>query len=262
MASPFKSLLNAALGLFFPEVCQLCAMCRATPEQGYVCGECRDLVEPIEEPFCSRCGLPFQGAITHEFQCFNCAGVELHFDWARSAAVARGPVLEAIHRYKYNRQMWFEVFLAELLIARAFPSLRQDQWDAILPVPLHRSKRREREFNQAEHLADRLSKASGIPLWSQALQRIRPTESQARLPSARRIENVRGAFAVRPDHAIRSSRLVLVDDVFTTGCTTNECARALRSAGAATIGVWTVVRAVSRQPVAGEEPGENSAAAS
>lgn len=251
MTSLIKCYSDAALGFFFPEVCQLCGKHRATPEQGYVCGICRDEVLWIHEPLCSRCGLPFEGAITHEFECSNCSGMELHFDWARSAAVACGPLLEAIHRYKYNGQMWYEVFLANVLMERALPMLTGESWDAIIPVPLHPARRREREFNQAEQLAARLSRASGIPLRKGALKRIKLTETQTHLTRQRRMENVRGAFAVLSADEIRDRRCLIVDDVLTTGCTTSECARALREAQAAAVGVWTVARADSRRAILG-----------
>lgn len=251
MFGPLKSCLDAALGWFFPEVCQLCGRGRATPDQGYVCADCRQAVRWIEEPLCSRCGLPFAGAITQPFECSNCSGMDLHFDWARSAVLARGPVLEAIHRYKYNRQMWFEAFLADLLLTRALPMLAQETWHGIVPVPLHPQRRRERQFNQAEQLARRLSRASGIPLHARALRRVKPTQTQTHLTRQRRMANVRGAFAVRQTEAVRGGRFLLVDDVLTTGCTTSECARALRKAGAEAIGVWTVARAdVGRVPLA------------
>jgi len=96
-----KGWLNAGLGLIYPEVCQLCGGARATPAEGYVCDGCRAKVRVIQAPFCERCGRPYEGAITNEFECANCRGMEWHFESARSAVVARDPVLEAIHRHKH-----------------------------------------------------------------------------------------------------------------------------------------------------------------
>jgi hypothetical protein len=93
--------LNAGLGLLYPEVCQLCGRTRATPAEGYVCGSCRAQARFIRQPFCERCGRPYEGDITTQFECANCREMEWHFQSARSAVAARDPVLEAIHRYKY-----------------------------------------------------------------------------------------------------------------------------------------------------------------
>src|ERR1041384_7445918 len=99
---------NTGLGLIYPQVCQLCAEARATPREGYGCSGCRSEACFIERPFCQRCGLPFEGEITQPFECSNCQGMEWHFRSARSSVVARGKVLDVIHRYKYQRALWFE----------------------------------------------------------------------------------------------------------------------------------------------------------
>ena len=136
-ADSVKGWLNAGLGLLYPEVCQLCREARATPAEGYVCGGCRAKVRFIQAPFCERCGRPYEGDITTQFECANCREMEWHFQSARSAVVARDPVLEVIHRYKYQRALWFEPFLAELLIRAAGPVLGGQKPDMIVPVPLH-----------------------------------------------------------------------------------------------------------------------------
>lgn len=235
---------DAALGFIYPSVCQLCCLHRAERAEGYVCPDCWQQVRFIKPPFCDRCGLPFDGDITAAFECANCREMELHFASARSAVVARGPVLEAIHRYKYNRQLWFENFLADLLIREAAPALRDEPCDVIVPVPLHRLKEREREFNQAERLGRRLSAATGIPLDARLIQRVEPTRTQTKLTRAERAQNVRRAFALHKGATLQARRCLLVDDVFTTGATTSACARILREAGAERVTVWTVARGV------------------
>jgi competence protein ComFC len=243
-APPIKALLNAALSFFYPETCQLCEAARATPAQGFVCAACRARVRFIEPPFCERCGLPSEGDITTEFECANCREMELHFRFARSAVVARGQVLEALHRYKYHRALWFEPFLADLLISRATSELDPKHWDLIVPVPLHATKQRHREFNQADRLAFRLSGATHIPIHNRLLRRVLPTRSQTLLSRPDRVDNVRKAFAIRPGRLINGQRIVLFDDVLTTGATTNACAKVLRAAGAGDVCVWTVARGI------------------
>ena len=116
--------------------------------------------------------------------------------------------------------------------------------DWVVPVPLHPAKQREREFNQAERLAKPLSQATQIPLTRQLLRRIAPTQTQTRLTRAERLANVRKAFVFSGKHPLQGERIVLVDDVFTTGATTGACARILRAAGSGDVCVWTVARGI------------------
>ena len=237
-----RTWLNAALSYVYPEVCQICKSERATASEGYVGARCWGQVRFIKPPFCERCGLPFEGEITTAFECTNCRELEFAFRSARSAVTARGTVLEAIHRYKYQRALWFEPFLADLLIREAAPALREERWDWIMPVPLHPQKRREREFNQAERIGARLSVATAIPLRTDLLTRVMRTRTQTLLSRTERAENVRKAFAARQGLKLDGERIVLLDDVFTTGATTNACAKVLRKAGAGEVCVWTVAR--------------------
>lgn len=242
LANPIQLWANAGLNFIFPEVCQLCQHERATPGEGYVCAQCWRQVRFIRAPFCERCGLPFEGDISTKFECANCREMDLHFVSARSAVVAKGLVLEIIHRYKYQQALWFQPFLADLLAREAATVLHAGRWDFIAPVPLHPLKERERGFNQAAHLAAALSTAVKIPLNKNLLRRIEPTRTQTQLTRAERAANVRRAFAVRPGVKLHGERIVLVDDVFTTGATTSACARALLGAGAGAVCVWTVAR--------------------
>jgi ComF family protein len=234
--------IKTALGLVYPEVCQLCKSEQAGPESGFVCGKCWSHVRFIRPPYCERCGLPSDGAITTNFTCSNCHELHLHISSARSAVVAKTVVLEAIHRFKYSRALWFENFLADLLVRQAAPALNDGGWDFIVPVPLHPLKLREREFNQAERLAAHLSRATNIPVNKSFLRRLQPTPTQTLLSREQRAANMKNAFAVRPGTRLDKKRIVLVDDVFTTGATTNACAQALCGAGAAAVCVWTVAR--------------------
>ena len=225
--------LDSGLSFFYPEVCQYCGEERATAKEGFIGRRCWENLRFITPPFCDRCGLPIQGAVSTPFECNNCREMEMHFSWARSAIAARGMALEIIHRYKYQRALWFEPFLGDLLARQAATGLRNEKWDMIVPVPLHRLKKSEREFNQAERLAGHLSQAAQIPLRTDLLRRVAPTRTQTLLSRAERAANVRQAFALRRESSLKSSRVVLVDDVFTTGATTSACAKILLASGAA-----------------------------
>jgi ComF family protein len=153
-------------------------------------------------------------------------------------------VLNAIHRYKYQRALWLEPFLAELLLRQAVPELSRERWDRIVAVPLHATKQREREFNQAARLANWLGRATGIPVDDRSLERVKPTETQTRLSRPEREANVRNAFVQRRCEKLEGQRILLLDDVFTTGATTSACAQVLRRAGAIDVCVWTLARGV------------------
>ena len=149
-----------------------------------------------------------------------------------------------VARHKYQRALWFEPFLADLLICVAVPVLGQQKPSMIVPVPLHPTKQREREFNQAERLARRLSAAMQIPVNNRLLRRVVPTRTQTQLNRQERLANVHNAFAMRSGQRLNGERIVLVDDVLTTGATTSACARVLRAAGSGEVCVWTVARGV------------------
>jgi ComF family protein len=232
----------AALALVFPERCQLCRQQHAAPAQGFVCNACRLRVQPISGPSCSRCGLPFQGAITHPFDCPNCKDVPLAFSRARSAVEAVGPARRAIHLYKYQRALWLEPFLSDIWLPTALPDIASSPWTGIVPVPLHPVRQREREFNQAERLARILAAPLSLPVHADLVQRTLPTDSQTHLSRKERAANVRRAFSPsRPLH-LDGTRWIVVDDVLTTGATTDAVASILRRAGASEVVVWTVAR--------------------
>lgn len=239
-----RSLSNTLLSFVYPECCQVCSEAPAVPEEGYLCAGCAAGLRRIERPFCERCGLPVEGEVTEAFQCPNCHERTLHFSSARSVFAARGVGRELVHRYKYHRALWFEPLFESLFRSVATQELRAGRWDVILPVPLHSLKRREREFNQAERLARLLGRSTGIPVHTGTLVRISHTETQTHLSRAARNANVKSAFELQGEWPEGWRRVVLVDDVLTTGATTNACARVLRNAGAEEVVVWTLARGI------------------
>jgi len=176
--------------------------------------------------------------------------MNLKFDFAQSAVIANDLLRDVIHRYKYNRELWFEPFLGGLLLDAMRDGMRDTDWDALVPVPLYPVKLREREFNQSVRLSRWLAGRLGVPVWDGCLKRIRSTPTQTALSRSKRIANVKGAFVVKRSESVKNRSLIIIDDVLTTGATTSACADALRKAGASRIAVWTVARA-SFAPVLG-----------
>lgn len=241
---PVRSTLDALLGLFYPERCQLCGSAHARLQQGLVCDACRESVVPLTQPACHRCGLPFPGDMQHRFDCPNCRDRNPAFSRARSAVHAKGTAREAIHLYKYHRAFWLEPFLRELWVPAALADLSQSAWDGVVPVPLHPVRQREREFNQAERLGLMLADALGVPLRLDLVRRRSVTSSQTRLSRSERADNVRNAFEPGTGDRIEGTRWVVVDDVLTTGATTDAVAAVLRRLGSADVVVWTFARGV------------------
>ncbi|HAB19357.1 MAG TPA: ComF family protein [Verrucomicrobiota bacterium] len=239
-----RTAIESTLGLVYPNVCQLCQDEEATAAEGYVGSNCRRQLRYLQPPYCHRCGLPFRGAITQAFECANCQEVDFAFESVRAAVLAEGVALEVIHRFKYQQARWFEPFLSDLLVAAAKPVLTGAGWDLLVPVPLHPVKQRHREFNQAERLARHLGKAAQLPVRTDLVRRIEPTLTQTRLSRAARAANVRRAFRGVTGKPIEGAAVVIVDDVLTTGATTDAVARQLRRMGAARVCVWAVARAV------------------
>ena len=233
-------LLSTLGTLFFPPHC---AVCRVATEPGvHVCDDCALNIQRIVAPFCGRCSQPFEGAITQQFTCANCAGREVHYQCAVAPYRSFGVVRDFIHAFKYHHQLHLRRPLAAWLAeALEDPRIAARPFDALVPVPLHHVRFREREFNQAAELASILSRQTRVPM-RHALKRIRYTTTQTKLDRSERMENLRGAFHVRQTAHVKNRHIVLVDDVFTTGSTVEECSRVLIAAGAASVRVITVAR--------------------
>ena len=229
------------LSLFYPPHC---AACQADTEAGiHLCPACARTAQPIRAPFCRQCSEPFDGAISGEFLCSDCQGRSFHFDCAVAAYRARGVVRDFVHRFKYTHALHLREALGAWLAAGLEDDrIRNQPFDAVVPVPLHPAREREREFNQALVLAEILALRAGKPL-IEDLERIRYTTTQTQLHREERMENLRGAFSVRHAAGVIGRHLLLIDDIFTTGSTVEECSRVLRNAGAASVRVLTVARA-------------------
>lgn len=216
-------------------------------------GSLLDLVYPVEPPptglpaleapFCERCGEPFAGEISDPFHCSNCRGRSWSLSRARAAYRADGAVREVIHQFKYEEKFHHLPLLGKWMEEgfERFYSGTEDRWDALVPVPLYPLRRRERGFNQAEELAQWLGKRKDLPVWK-ALERVKMTQIQAKLRRSERLKNQRGAFGPKRGFDVGGRRLLIIDDVFTTGATVDACARVLRREGAACVAALTVAR--------------------
>jgi ComF family protein len=208
--------------------------------------------EPLAaEYFCVQCRAPFLSGypLDEEGRCALCRRGARGFDAAYSFGFYEDELRKLIQLFKYGRVETLSKPLGQLL-ARALP--REQGFDVIVPMPLHWRKRWQRGFNQAELLAHEISRRTNVPV-ENALRRVRHTESQAGLTSAKRRENVSGAFQASPRtknrKAIDGARVLLIDDVMTTGATAASCARALKRTGARHVTLLTLARADRRLAV-------------
>lgn len=233
----------ALLDMLFSRVCEECGAVLAEDEPGSLCWDCRARVRFVQVPFCERCGDPVPGTIGGPYECAGCRGLRPAFDWARSAVRYEGPAKACIRHFKYQAGIWLQEELVGWLAAlwRTCPAEVRSV-DFVAGIPLYPRRERERGYNQAALLAEGLAEQVGIPFRRGLLGRTKPTATQTHLTAVQRVHNVKGVFSVRRPGDVRGARIALVDDVMTTGATANECARALKAAGAAAVMVLTVAR--------------------
>jgi ComF family protein len=236
LPNPFRGLVS----LIYPPFCAVCAGAISSDE--YLCESCAQNLLRIRPPYCAKCSEPFAGALTSSFTCANCADRRLYFEAAVSSYRSRGAVREVVHRFKYGRQIHLRRLLG-LWVAEALDDSRlvARHFDLVVPVPLHPARQRERGFNQAALLAAALRRSRNLPVCN-VLQRTRYTATQTQFDRNERMENLRGAFRLRRGSNVQDLRMLLVDDVLTTGSTLSECASVLLEAGALSVHAVTAAR--------------------
>lgn len=224
--------------LAFPPRCPFCGSQISEVQKPGLCPECREGIRWVTGPCCSRCGHPYpHGGGDH--LCENCLRQPPFFDHARSLVAYQGPVAQAIQRFKYQKDFLLTASLAWL--TEHYP-WEEESFDFLVPVPLHLKRLRERGFNQAVLLARACTPLASRQLRTGALRRIRPTPPQIHRTPTERFKNVSGAFQVPRPREVTGKDIMLIDDVFTTGATVNECARTLKKAGAGRVLVFTLAR--------------------
>ena len=231
--------MQGVTDLLFPPGCVICKEVLSSSEMA-ICRGCFQQIQYIQSPLCSCCGRELSDSASGDHLCGRCLRRRPFFHKARGIAHYQEPVSDLLHRLKYQGDSSVLPALQEIT-ASMVPFLLQPE-DRVVVVPLHLKRLRSRGFNQALILARLFFPDHREQILTDVLQRVRHTIPQTELNGAERRKNLRNAFGVKNSRTISGRRLVLIDDVFTTGSTVNECSRVLLAAGAREVSVLTFAR--------------------
>ncbi len=250
-------ILTGIADLIFPPRCITCDAILEEHGPLPFCPHCGAGIRFIVPPLCPRCGIPYPVTVGEDHLCGECLTITRPYAIARSVGRYEGTLLKAVPLCKYRGNTGIGRVLGGIMADFA-----AGQWDMrifsmIMPVPLHRKRLRERGFNQAAILSREVARRFSLPLDLMTLRRQRPTAPQVGLGREDREENVRGAFTVQTPQKVAGRRILLVDDVTTTGSTLGECASALMRGKAEAVAVLTLARALPDHDTP-EEQGDNS----
>ncbi|MDI7260130.1 MAG: ComF family protein [Thermodesulfobacteriota bacterium] len=238
-----RILFERLFRFLLPPQCHCCERFLEEGQQG-ICPDCLSKIQWITPPFCTICGIPFVSREVENHPCGACVTREKYFTIARALGHYEGPLREAIHRWKYEEKTHLTTFFGGQLAEGLRRYWDPKSLDFLIPVPLHPKRLRERGFNQVLLLVKELSRRTGIPYQKGLLQKKRPTVPQIDLSGTEREKGVKGSFHIQRKEEVEEKKILLVDDVFTTGATVNECSKVLLTAGAKRVDVFTIAHAL------------------
>lgn len=237
-----KNLSGALIEIIYPKTCQVCKKkITLSSIEGMVCCECWGKIKKNLPPFCRKCGRSLEKGKSIKNPCSTCAKTDLYFNRAFSPFSYEGVLKELIHSFKYKSCDYLGPVLAKSMIEFINEyNLPMQAVDLILPVPLHKAKLREREFNQSAILAKQLADKFDKDMPEGLLRRKLNTPSQTELDDSQRQLNVKGAFSVSDASLVKNKNILLVDDVLSTAATCSEASKALKESGAGMVYVITL----------------------
>ena len=200
----------------------------------WLCGYCENLFTPLESPGCSVCSTPVNSGVS---VCSSCHSRTFHFIHNRSAFAYEDLVRDLMHDIKFRRRKHVAQGLGRLWADMIKTSIPDDS--ILVPLPMHPQKKRERGFDQAEVMAQAIAETSGTKL-SAILERIKDTPPQSGLHPRQRVDNISGAFQIKPSCNVTGKNCILIDDIYTTGASLNECAKVLIQGGASKVFTMTL----------------------
>lgn len=233
--------LSGLVDFIFPPVCPLCGKGLEEGAGSSLCRTCLSELPPLSSPCCPLCSLPFAGPPESDHLCGRCLEERPAFAAVTAYGIYAGLLRDAVQSLKYRDRFHLSRSLGQLLGERVAGRHRSHPFDLVVAVPLHRRRLQERTYNQALLLAGVIGGRLGVPVAAAALRRLRFTLPQQGLTEKERLHNLKGAFALTGD--VEGLRVLLVDDVMTTGATARECSRVLVQGGASGVEVAVVARA-------------------
>ena len=239
----FTGVWHAAIDLFYPPRCVLCEK-TLTGEEKHICGECYHSLPLIKGPRCPKCSRPIRTRNGEDQLCGICRiQPNRKIKITVAASEYQGLMKRLIHLYKYERQQFLADLFARIIAEQTAKTGIAENIDLLVPIPLHWTRKRWRGFNQAREICRGISPLINIPVIPEsAFRRVRKTTPQVQLNVASRTSNIHNAFSVRKAKYIKDKNIALVDDVYTTGATSEECARMLLHAGAKSVSLLIIAR--------------------
>ncbi len=231
--------LKPVIDIILPPRCLLCG--KAIHSDSSLCADCFSKINFINKPYCKHCGMPLDADIPDGLCCTNCLTAKQNLRLCRSAIKYDEISKRLILNFKFSDHLENKKLLCNWLFM-AGEDIFKHGIDVIVPVPLHYARLFKRKYNQSAILAAGLSELCNIPADYASLKKIRHTTPQIQCSGKQRTQNVKNAFQVVAPQNIKGKRIVLIDDVYTTGSTLNECAKALKKAGAKSVDALTVAR--------------------
>ncbi|KUG24388.1 competence protein f [hydrocarbon metagenome] len=238
----FSEVLNDLSKVIFPPQCPGCSEILYPYTAQIFCSNCTDNIKFIKGGICTICGTTFPDSPAENHLCGECLEKKPYFSYARAVFSYENIILNAIHRFKYKRNMSIGEIMSSLMADFSFPDIDFTDYSLIIPVPLHIKRLRERGFNQSLILARAIGKKRQIPVNFSLLKRRKFTTTQTGSNRNERKQNIKGAFEVSDKNKIKGENVILIDDVYTTGATVNECAKTLIEAGVRKISALTLAR--------------------
>ena len=234
-----KTLSKTFLSLVFPVSCELCSALLPAGGTPGVCSACRGHLQLIPPPWCAGCG---RNTLDDKERCGHCRQENFHFDRAYACVYYDDRMKELLHAFKFGHRRYLLPFFETLLTDFMQKNLSADDWDVVVPVPMDGAHERERGFNQAKLFSAIIAKTSGKTHAAGALACRKSSAAQSSLTRLERKRNAAGRFLVGNTDGIASGRVLLVDDILTTGQTASACAKALKDAGARTVTIFALAR--------------------
>lgn len=235
-----QNIYGTAIACLYPAKCRVCEVFLEVASLPYICADCWHDVQFLEPPWCDICGTPNVRGL-----CDACATDPPRYGKLRAIAFYQTTLQHAIHLFKFEKKQVLAPHLIRLINAHIPADCGIADYDFILPVPIHKKRLQERGFNQATLLAKGIAQAGGVPILTDALVRHRHTVAQSSLGMEARQHNIIGAFEIPNPEVLRNKRILIVDDVFTTGATIREAVNTLWDADPVEVDVLTLARTLN-----------------